>query len=142
VTQFYNRLDHRYTAEVEASVRQTASQVPTADKDTYYARALTVASIYFQFEILWSSIYASQIKALQALNNRQLKRENLSHFYEEVAKASPSSYANYSFDEWLGFMQTQTLIRYDGDLIGITIKGKDFLRFLIDDSKPVALKTL
>jgi hypothetical protein len=129
VNQYYHRIDPRYTGEIEAAIRQTAGQVPVPDRDTYLFRSLTVALIYVQFETLWWNIFASQIKALQHLNNGQLKRETIFPYYAEAAAANPSFYAEYSFDKWLGFMRSHVVIREDGDLIGITVKGKDFLKF-------------
>lgn len=142
IDEHYHRINPLFAGEVETSIRQTATQVPPAERETYFCRALTVTFIYAQFELVWYNIFGSQIKALQRLNLGQLRREDIFPYYAEVATANAKTYADYSFDKWLGFMRTQTLIRQDDDLIGITIKGKDFLKFLIDDSKPVGAKTL
>jgi hypothetical protein len=140
VEKYFNRIDPTFSGEVEAAVRQAAVQAP--DRETYLIRGLTVALIYVQFESAWFNIFASQIKALQHLNNEQLKREGIFPFYSEAANANAATYATYSFDQWLGFLRSNTLIREDGDLIGITVKGRDFLKFLIDEAKPTGHKTL
>ncbi len=142
IMQYYNRIDHRYTGEVEASIRQAASLVPQAERETYLYRGLTVAFIYFQLEVTWWNIFGSQIKALQELNNGQKTREQLFPLYVEAAQAWPNQYDSYSFDKWLGYLRSQILLRDDNDLLGITIKGKDFLRYLVDDSKLVNDKIL
>ena len=140
VERYYNRIDHGFAGEVENAIRVTAAPVP--DKETYFVHALTVAVIYVQFEILWYNIFGSQIRALQQLNTGQLKREGIFPYYAEAATATPHTYANYSFDQWLGFMRSHTIIREDGDLVGITVKGRDFLKFLIDEARPSGTKTL
>jgi hypothetical protein len=53
-------------------------------------------------------------------------------YYDEAARDYPQIYANYSFDQWLGFVQEQQLvIRHPSDMLEITHKGKDFLKYSI-----------
>ena len=142
VEMYYHRIDPRFTGEVEGALRQTAAKLPAPEKETYLFHALTVAVIYVQLELVWHNIFGSQIKALQRLNHDHLKREVIFPYYAAAANANAKTYADYSFDRWLGFMRSHTLIREDGGLISITIKGRDFLKYLIDDAKPIADKTL
>ncbi len=142
VDKYYHRINPTFTAEVEAALRQSAAQVPASERETHLFHALTVSFIYTQFEILWFNIYASQIKALQRLNEGRLKREGIFPYYTEAATANAATYADYSFDQWLGFMRSHSVIREDWDLISITVRGQDFLKFLIDEAKVVGNKTL
>jgi hypothetical protein len=56
-------------------------------------------------------------------------------FYTSAAQTFPALYANYSFDQWFGYLRSQGLIREDGDAVSITIRGRDFLKFLIDEGR-------
>jgi len=52
-------------------------------------------------------------------------------FYEQGVKDFPDMYLNYTFDQWLEFLkQNDLLIRHPSDILEITIRGKDFLKYL------------
>src|SRR5260370_14671964 len=84
---------------------------PVAEREIYLFCSLTLAVIYVQFEVLWWNIFASQIKALHRFNNGQLRREGIFAYYAEAAAANPSTYAGYSFDQGLGVMWDEGIIR-------------------------------
>jgi hypothetical protein len=85
----------------------------------------------YTFELTWLLIYASQLDALHDLNSGPLKRKQLRPYYDAVAQKFPDAYRQYSFDGWLGFMRTLVLIREDGDMVSLTIRGQEFLKYLI-----------
>lgn len=96
-----------------------------------------VIVMVIDFENTFSLIYGSQIVALQDLNSVPGRRaEEARGFYERGVKASPELYQNYSFDQWLGFMKSKGLINQDGDVVGITDAGRDFLRYMVQTGKP------
>lgn len=49
---------------------------------------------------------------------------------------SADFYQSYSYDQWLGFLEAQFLVRNDAGLIGITVRGQEFLNHLIKDNLP------
>ena len=140
VDKFYNRFDPTFSAEVEQALRQTAATVPAHERERYLYRGLTVAYVYSQFERLWYLIYGSQIKLLQQLNHADLKRQDAFFFYTDAAVAYPNEYVAYSFDQWIGFLRANNVIREDGDLVRITVRGRDFLKYMIDEAMPIHLK--
>lgn len=79
-------------------------------------------------------IFGSQISALRFLSQRGLiPRNALRPFYEAAATRHQAFYQAYSYDQWLGFMQIHTLVLFEGDSVGITVRGQEFLLFLVRD---------
>jgi hypothetical protein len=98
---------------------------------------------YFHDETWWG-IFKSQILALDAMNTRPLRREVVkSDYYDPAAKQFSASYANYTFDQWLGYLSKRVLILdLPGDTIGITQRGKDFLKHIVHYGYNVASRSL
>jgi hypothetical protein len=143
INDLYGRIDPQLTNETEANLRKQANEVPAGiERETFLVRSLTLSVVYIQFETTWYNIFASQIEALQHLNTTRLKREDLFPYYTAAATADPHIYATYSFDQWLGYLRTQVLIREDGDVISITIRGREFLKYLIDNGRSSAGRSL
>jgi hypothetical protein len=66
-----------------------------------------------------------------------------SDYYDPAAKQFSASYANYTFDQWLGYLSKRVLILdLPGDTIGITQRGKDFLKHIVHYGYNVASRSL
>lgn len=139
----YRGVDSRLTDETEEGLRKTLSQFPPGnDRENFLLRIVIIGWILYDFEIIWYNIFASQIEALQELNTGALKRENLFKHYIQAATTYLHWYSAYSFEQWIGYMRTQVLIREDGDQINITVKGRSFLKHLIDTGRSASGRTL
>jgi hypothetical protein len=52
-------------------------------------------------------------------------------FYDKAAVECPGIYSNYSSEEWIKFMIGQQLIiQHPSDMLEITVRGRDFLKYL------------
>ena len=74
----------------------------------------------------------SQLEALAELNSRGLiPVADLKKHYDKAVMAYPKTYANYSFEQWLNYMQSRMLIaRYPSQMVELSFNGKDFLKYL------------
>jgi len=143
IDDLYRSTDVILTKEAEELVRKLANEFLSGnERENFLVRFLTIGSIVFQFEITWYNIFASQIEALQQLNSGPLKREDLFQYYTHAAATYPHVYATYSFDQWIGYMRGQILLREDGDQINITVRGRAFLKYLIDNARSASGRTL
>jgi hypothetical protein len=53
-------------------------------------------------------------------------------FYDQAVRDYPDAYATYTFADWLGFLEGQSLLlKHPSNMIEITVKGKDFLKYLL-----------
>lgn len=91
------------------------------------------------FEGTYFRIFGSQLGALQALNSAPsgLPTETLRPWFDLGAAMSPEVYTNYSFEQWLTFLQTSVLIVRNGGMIQITVRGRSFLKYLVHQGYPL-----
>jgi hypothetical protein len=141
INALFHRIDARFTADFTVPISQQANQVPAGvERDNYFVQAITVVLINLQLEILWYNIFGSQIRALERLNSQPLTRQDLFPLYTAAAMENPHLYSDYSFEQWLGFLRSMTALQEDGDLIRITVKGREFLRFMLDHGRSAERK--
>jgi hypothetical protein len=84
-------------------------------------------------EVTWAYIFRSQILALTDLNAKGgvLSLTAITSHFEKATTDFPNTYALYTFNQWMDFMLTHSLlIRKPGDVVEITVRGRDFLKFL------------
>jgi hypothetical protein len=82
--------------------------------------------------VTWYTIYGSQLEALAELNSRGLiPVADLKKHYDKAVAGYPKTYANYSFEQWLKYMQSRMLIAtYPTQMVELSFNGKDFLKYL------------
>lgn len=131
IEDFYRTYDGELLKEVEAGLRTTVEKYPSGERENFLVRLISAGIVGYWFDLDWAYIFKSQVLALQELNTRDLKREGLLAYYDKAVAQYPVPYANYSFEQWLGWLRTNVLIREDGDLIKITIRGKEFLKNMV-----------
>jgi hypothetical protein len=104
-----------------------------ADRERVLIRHLAAALIYNHFDRTYRWIFGSQLLLLQQLNAAPSTRTAVGIHYQIAALESPEFYFNYSFDQWLHFMVSQVLVRADGEAISITVGGREFLKFVVEE---------
>jgi hypothetical protein len=136
------RFDNALIREQEDSIRQELNNNrvdnPT-EREKVLVRHLAVAVTYSRFEQVYYTIYGSQIRVLQALNAAgSSHKDNVKAYYDLACLSAPSFYSNYSFDQWLNYMQSRMLLRIDGgDMVSITVFGREFLTFLVQEGRSI-----
>ena len=105
------------------------------ERDRILIRHFSAITLGYQFERTYNQIWGSQIAALQFLNTRGdhgCERSEMLVFYSEGKNGFPLLYGNYPFENWFKFMESFTLITIAGDKISITLEGREFLKYLLD----------
>jgi hypothetical protein len=131
---FRNSYNSCLESDTITNVRAVATQSQPNDKEGFYTRLIAVGLIAYVYDMIWSAIYKSQLLALLELNRRSgfLPLVQFKSYYDRAAIAFPTVYAHYSFDQWLAFMKTNLLILlHPSDMVEITVRGKDFLKYLL-----------
>lgn len=86
------------------------------------------------FERTYNFIFGSQILLLERLNSGPLTMDNLKEFHERARAAFPDIYKNYTFEQWLNFLESFALIaRTQDGMFTITHRARGFLRYVIDN---------
>ena len=63
--------------------------------------------------------------------------------YNELEKKYPRSYFNYSFDNWIAFLTSNSLVIEENSFLKITDNGRAFLTYIIyQRGYDITLKTL
>lgn len=94
-------------------------------------RSVAALSIAYSFSETYRVIWGSQLSLLDYLNTQKSQPAvALRGFYNLGATQYQSYYTAYSFEQWLGFLKDQLLTREDAGLIGITVRGREFLTYL------------
>ena len=120
------------TAEFEKNIKTIAQQNAPNDKEGFYARFIGVGAVAYQHDTTWYTIYKSQLSALAELNARGLiPVADVKKHYDKAVIDYPKTYSNYSFDQWMNYMQSCLLVaRYPSDMVELSHGGKDFLRYV------------
>jgi hypothetical protein len=136
--EFLRLFDSKMLLEAEGAVRADLAKrniTNPGERERVLVRLVAAAGAGFVFERIYNQIFGSQIKALQALNASALPRDGIEPFYRAAKAENPNFYSNYSFDQWFNFMVSHTLIAMmDGNTVGITVRGREFLKFLIQEA--------
>ena len=130
------------TAEIEKNIRTMAQQNAPSDHEGFYARFIGIGTAMYQYDLIWFVIYRSQLTALAELNARgNLPLAEVKKHYDKAVIDYSRTYAQYSFDQWMEYMQTHFLvIRFPSDMVDITHGGKDFLKYLAHWGRDASVK--
>ena len=86
-------------------------------------------------ERIYYSIYGSQIRILQRLNHSNTEKiDDLKFYFENAQKTYPTVFKEYSYENYLYFLQQNGLIQLIDNNATITDVGRDFLRFIIESN--------
>jgi hypothetical protein len=123
--------------EVEDQLRSSldAFSKSPEEREKALLKFLALNQIVVAFERTYFSIFGSQLKALQFLGSSPSLLEDphsLQPFYDQAKSKNPDFYGSYSFERWLAFLQSQVLITEQDQKVGITVRGREFLKYLID----------
>lgn len=124
-------------AEVRKNFRLLAHQQSPQDHEKFYLEFIGVGFIQAVFDNIWWIIFKSQLLALLELNRRDgvLHMIDVKRFYHEASSMYAKEYAEYNttFDKWLSYLTSNGLALHHpspNERIEITVRGKDFLKYL------------
>jgi hypothetical protein len=131
---FHDSYTGQVQKEVEQNIRAMIEGQPQGEREEFCVRFIATGLINVIYDKIWTLIFRSQLLALEELNQKNtiLRREEIKPFYDAAVLTNSIFYANYSFEEWYAFMKGQGLVLdRPGDTVEITVRGKDFLKFMV-----------
>lgn len=133
ISEFYKTSSGPFLDEMEAHFQRLAAHHRKQDeREKFLIQALSSGAVSYLHDTSWAYIYGSQIDALNELNSKgALTVNDLKRFYDSAARAHPHTYSTYTFDQWLGWIINNTLVRQDSGIVQLTVRGKDFLKYLV-----------
>jgi len=101
-----------------------------------YAQALY---LIFTFERIYNIIFGSQLYILDCVNTESREtKTSLKRFYDSAVQNFPNFYSNYAYQEYFQFLITfELIIINDDETCHITWLGRDFLKYLVENGKPL-----
>jgi hypothetical protein len=64
-------------------------------------------------------------------NNGWMTLASAQKYYDDAVAQYPEVYKTYTFPQWIGYMKgQQLLIEHPSKMLEITVRGKDFLKYL------------
>ena len=116
--------------EMERRFAALLSKVPADEHEARLRAALAATSLQASFERAYGAIFGSQIKALRAINAGTKQTSDIEHIFASAKAAYPPVYQDYTFDDWLRYLENfEFITRLDGQ-IAITSFGREFLGYL------------
>jgi hypothetical protein len=117
--------------DIETRVRAAAQLNSPSDRESFYLKLIATGLPSFIYEGIWSYIFRSQVLALMEVNRRLVPIQEVKAFYDKAALETPTLYANYSFEKWMEYLKSNLLLLWHpSGMVEITIRGKDFLKYL------------
>lgn len=141
VDEFFRSFENPLLLEAEELILNDLKnrKIETSqEREKTLLRALASTNLLLHFERVHGTIWLSQLAALRYLNQRDTGAERADlyhHFYETAKAAYPNWYENYSFDQWLEFLQSFTLVALKDSRLFISVAGREFLQYLTATGK-------
>ncbi len=127
------QLDSNLIREIEDNIKAEFAQRKLSGPEAVPVLIKYFAVVYIEYLFLniYRIIWGSQINLLDYLNTQNgQSREALKIFYDIGTSQYPDVYENYSYDQWLGYLKDQVLLREDNAMFRITVRGREFLLYL------------
>lgn len=98
----------------------------------HLAYYLAESQLATYFENTYGQIFGSQLRGLRALDGQgAVTVEDAESFYKrEAAEKYPNEYKNFTFDQWLGFLEKRELVQRKDSRVEITNLGREFMTYM------------
>ena len=102
-------------------------------KETKLLGIIAAHSIALQFEKTYQAIFGSQLNALVIINAAPggVKFGDIEDLYNQAAAQHKAFYETYNGEQWLAYMERESLSIRKDDRIHITLEGTAFLKYII-----------
>jgi hypothetical protein len=120
------------TAELENNVKIVANNYDPNNREAFYARFIGVGIVMAAHNFTWNNIYKSQLLLLAEMNRKGIIPPSAAKvYYDNAVSESRGAYSSYSFEQWLEYLKREQLIvQYPSQMLDLTHRGKDLLKYL------------
>lgn len=134
---FWKSYDNDLLVEVETRLRRMIAACGTdAERERMLIRYTATREVVICLERIWNTIYESQITVLERLNPTPIREENIKQIYLITSQAYVDVYMNFSYEQWFSFLTSEGLVTAQpGQVYGITVLGREFLKYIIATGK-------
>jgi hypothetical protein len=134
VEEFIRSFDNPLLVEAEAAIAKDLKDRninSPADRERTLIRALASQNILGHFERVANSVWASQMLLLRFANTQAagVPLADAKLFYDDAKSKFAAWYENYTFERWLGFLESHKLIQNSNGTLLISAAGREFLKY-------------
>ena len=103
------------------------------EKETKLLGRIAAHSIALQFEKTYQTIFGSQLNALVIINAAPggVQFGDIEDLYNQAAAQHKAFYETYNGEQWLAYMERESLSIRKDNRIHITLEGTAFLKYII-----------
>lgn len=135
IDQFFRMAYRSPSLEKEAqkNMRILARQRNPDNVESFYLELIGAGLLATLYDSIWWPMFRSQLLALMEVNRNSgvLSLAKVKGFYDKAADEYPKDYASDSFDRWFSYLvKNQLVLHHASDMVEITVRGKDFLKYL------------
>ncbi len=119
--------------EAQKNFRILARQKSPDNVELFYLEFIGVGLMAALYDSIWWPMFRSQLLALIEVNRHSgvLPLSTTKTFYDAAAQEYPKEYADDSFERWLSYLTKNLLVlKHPSEMVEITVRGKDFLKYL------------
>jgi hypothetical protein len=131
--------------DVRKNFRTLAAQEEPKDRERFYLNFIGVGLVQAIYDSLWWPMYQSQLMALLEINRNGgiVPIDKIKALYDKAAQKYPKEYAKDTFERWLSYLAKNGLVlNHPSGMVEITIRGKDFLKYLTHWGRELDAKRL
>lgn len=135
IDQFFRMAYRSPTLEKEAqkNMRILARQRNPDNVELFYLEVIGVGLLAALYDSIWWPMFRSQLLALIEVNRNGgvLSLAKVRGFYDNAVKEYPEEYSDDSFGRWFSYLTKNVLLlHHASDMVEITVRGRDFLKYL------------
>jgi hypothetical protein len=100
-------------------------------------RSLAAVQIALEFEQIHGTIWDGQIQLMETLNTSPdgIDRSFIERVYRDEFQGKRAFYKSIDFDTYIAWPVQKSLILIDGDKLAITVLGREFLKWRVENGK-------
>ncbi len=110
------------------------STLPIHEQTELGIMAIANLAVSVDYWRIYNFIFGSQFKVLHTANSALIKKADAITHFTTVQKMYPDVFKESDFETYISFLTTHVLIGIKDDTYFITVKGKDFLGWCIDNN--------
>jgi len=122
-----------------ALVSEEYKKLPnTNSKIDYLSKKFATAALNYTLERFHSTLFGSQIQILEYLNSRASSTvDELMNFYNRAKLQYPDYFKDYSFNQYMSFLENSQLIKKEENKYSITGLGYAYLMYRVETNRTV-----
>ena len=131
----YNEVIKNQERMIQDAIAKIRFSTPE-EREPFLLRALARSQVYAQFDRISMLIFGSQLGIVVHASSQPagISEDFIKTSFENAKKDDPVFHEATSYESYKGFLLNTNLLFWEGEKLKITVFGKEFLKFLVDNA--------